>query len=180
MQPKWTRSWALWSTCVLALSAGGCPLVADLMAPGLPLVLGFDPASIVAPQGVVIVAFNNTTRYAAEFYAFEAADARDLTKGARNFSAEVPAGKQQNEVLECPVAIIAPGSLGADFQRVTTAVLVGGTADAAVTAAVPYTGPMLQSGNAYNCGDVIEIRLSSTGTVESPTFSVSVRVIRGQ
>ncbi len=172
-------SWLIAGFLVLPL--GGCALVTDVLAPGLPLELGLDPATIKPQQGVVMVAFNNTTRFPAEFFAYAVGNTQNLTATAHNFSAQVEAGQQQNEVLDCPVALISPGSLDASFQPVTTAVNVGGaTGTQGVTATVTYTGPAVTEPDAYSCGDVIEIRLSATGAADTPTYSVSVRVIRGR
>jgi hypothetical protein len=149
------------------------------MAPSLPLQLGFDPATIKPQQGVVLVAFNNTTTFSAEFLAYEIGNVRNAAGSSRNFSAVVDAGQQWNEVLDCPVARISPGTLGANLQVDSTAVTVAGAGAAAGTT-VTYDGPPLDSGNAYTCGDLIEIRLSNTGSADTPTFVVSVRVIRGR
>jgi hypothetical protein len=181
MSAVWQRILGWLAGGVLTLPVAGCALLVDALAPSLPLQLGLDPATIKPQQGVVIVAFNNTTQFPAEFFAYEIANVRDTRTTSRNFSATVEAGQQQNEVLDCPVDRLAPGSLDASFAPVTTAVNVSGAAGGqAVAATVAYTGPVLEANNAYNCGDLIEIRLSATGTGTNPTFSVAVRVIRGR
>ena len=159
------------------LPAGGCAVVGDLLDPGLAVALGMDPATIKPQQGVVIVAFNNTTRYPAQFFAFESLDADDLTQSSRNFSAEVAAGQVQNEVLDCPVGLIAPGSLGDNFAYDSTAVVVTGPDFAEIK---PYNGPPLLSGSSFSCGDLVEIRVSATGAGAGERFAVTVRVVPGR
>jgi len=172
------RGWVWWMVVVLLLPVGGCAVLSDLLAPGLALELGLDPRTITGDQGVVLVAFNNTTQFPATFYAFAAINAEDLTAGSRNFSAVVDPGEQQNEALDCPVGALAPGSLDATFQVDTLAATVAGTAGTeTVNAAVAYEGPLLVSGNAFVCGDMIEITLVATG---DDTFAVSVRVVPGR
>lgn len=156
---------------VMLLPLCGCVIVSDLFAPGLLPVASTS-------QGVIIVAFNNTTRYPAEFIAYEAVDSSDLSRGARVFSLEVGSGEVGNEVLECPVEEISPGGLDESFGRTTNAVIV--TTDEGQTQ-VQYTGPALESPD-FGCGDVIEIRLNSavTGGEDGGTeFSLLVRVIPG-
>jgi hypothetical protein len=162
---------------VAVLPAGGCAVVGDLLDPGLAVALGLDPATIKPQQGVVIVAFDNTTRYPAQFFAFESLRADDLTQSSRNFSAEVPAGQVQNEVLDCPVGLIIPGSMGDNFAYDSTAVIVTGPDFAEIK---PYNGPPLLSGSSYSCGDLVEIRLSPPPGGGEQGFVVTVRVIPGR
>jgi len=162
----------------------GCTMIVDAFAPGLATNLGLDPATIKPTQGVVLVSFNNTTRFPTEFFAYEMG-AQDSPNTWRSFSAEVAGGEVQNEVLDCPVEVISPGSVGADLSIDTTAAVGGGTATTGtgtetVTFTVAYEGPPLVSGRTFTCGDVIEIRLSQTGTADQADFVVSVRVIPGR
>jgi len=184
MNTVWKRGWVWLTAALLLLPVGGCTVLSDLLAPGLPLQLGLDPRTITGDQGVVLVAFNNTTQFPATFFAFGAQNAQDLTKGSRNFSAVVDAGAQQNEVIDCPVGAIAPGSLSSTFQPQTLAATVVGTSGTTTAnAAVEYAGPLLVSGNAFICGDMIEITLSSTGattTGSQSNFAISVRVVPGR
>ena len=162
------------------LAAGGCGVFTDALAPGLAQEVGLDPASINPQQGTVIVAFNNTTRYPATFFAYEGADAANLARSSRNFSADVAAGKVGNEVLDCPVGIISPGSLTSTFTVDTLAATVAAVAGTTGTlTSVAYTYNAVISGSSFSCGDVIEIRLSAGGTTEAPVFAVTVRVIPG-
>ncbi len=183
MNIVWKRGWVWLAGAVLLLPIGGCTILSDLLAPSLPLQLGLDPSTISPQQGVVLVAFNNTTQFPATFFAFEAANAQNLSASARNFSALVDAGQQQNEVLDCPVGVVAPGSLSATFTPETLAATVAGTAGTTTTVAqVAYAGPLLEAGHAYTCGDLIEITLSSTGGTGGAQagYAISVRVIPGR
>ena len=169
-------------TCGLVLLAGGgCGLVGDLFAPQFAQEFGLDPATIKPQQGTVLVAFDNTTRFPATFFAYESVDAQDLTRSSRNFSADVAAGKVANEVLDCPVGLISPGSLGSNFAVDRTAVILAGTVGTTATGTtLLYAGNPVISGSSFSCGDVIEIRLSATGAADQPVFTVSVRVIPGR
>ena len=175
-----TKPLMLTTLCgLLALPSGGCAILADALDPNLAVMLGLDPATISPQRGTIIVAFDNTTRFAAEFFAFESVEPEpaDYVVDSRNFSVQVPAGQVRNEVLSCPVGAISPGSLDASFAPQTLAVQV--TTDTEVTD-VEYTGQALQAGTAYSCGDVIEIRLVATGTATAQTYSISVRIIPGE
>jgi hypothetical protein len=156
----------------------GCLLAADVVNPAAWAAFGIDPATVAQPSGVILVAFNNTTRYNATFYAISLTDLDDILKGSRSFSAEIEAGETGNEVLECPVGAVSPGILYPDFSFSE----VGATVDAGEAGLVdiPYVGPLLELGTAYSCGDVIEIRLTEQRSGEAQTFVVSLRVIPGQ
>jgi len=160
----------------LALSLGGCVVIGDLLDPTLAQQLGLTAGGT---QGVIIVAFNNTTSFPATFQAFESRDVVDLARDSRNFSLQVAAGEVANEVLECPVGLVSPGSLGADFARVAVAAVV--TTDAAAVA-VNYAGPVLSAPD-ISCGDLIEIRLIQTTTTtdeaETSAFRIAVVVVPG-
>ena len=166
-----------WIGGLVLIVAGGCGLLVDFFDPDLAGRLGLDPATVRPEQGTVLVAFNNTTRSPAVFSAYWSRDARNLTRYSRNFNVDVPAGNVRNEVLECPVGLVSPGTLGPDFGRDNVAAIVQ---TATGFEDVAYAGPVLVSGDGFVCGDVIEVRLSSVGTGEAATYSVSVRVIRGR
>ncbi len=152
----------------------GCPIVADILDPTLAGQLGLGTTG---SQGVVIVAFNNDTRFNVEFFAYESVDAQDLTRDSRNFTAQVTSGNVANEVLDCPVEVFAPGSLSADFAQNTLAATV--TTDGGAVS-VNYLGPPLETPD-FSCGDVIEVRVQSTGaaTDAEGAFEIVVRVIPG-
>ncbi len=162
---------------LVLIAAGGCGLLVDFFDPDLAGRLGLDPATIKPQQGTVIVAFANSTRYPAAFNAYWSRDANNLAGYSRNFSVDVPSGNVRNEVLECPVGVISPGSLDSTFTPSGLAVVVQAAGEAAQ---VEYAGPPLISGDGFFCGDVIEIRVSAIGTGDTATYAVSVRVIRGR
>jgi hypothetical protein len=168
-----------WLLIGIVVSAAGCAVVTDALDPNLAGLLGLDP--FIGSQGTVIVAFRNATSFPATFNAFEAevrsADAADLAVGdARNFSLEVDANGIGNEVIQCPVGVFAPGSLGADFAVVAEAAVVN---EDGGQQTVDYGGAPLIAGTAFSCGDVIEVRLEATGDNEDLTYTLVVRVIPG-
>ncbi len=172
------RAWLGLLCGLLVLPAGGCGIITDVFDVGLAAQFGLDPASIRPSQGTVIVAFRNATNVPVTFLAWRSADTVDLTRDSRNFSVEVQAGEVGNEVLDCPVGIISPGSLSATYAPDTVGATITTTG-----AAVAYGGTMLVSGQAFSCGDVIEIRVSpgtSTGEDAAAQYVITVRVIPGQ
>ncbi len=163
---------------LLTLPLLGCALVGDALDPTFVAQLGLDPATIISQPGVVLVAFNNTTNQPAVFQAFSTVDAIDPTRGARNFSVDVAGKEVKNEVVDCPVGLIAPGSLDASFawQRVGATVTTG-----TATTAVEYGGVPVTAGQSFLCGDVIEIRLSAAAaTGDQQNYLITVRVIPGR
>jgi len=184
VRPRVIRRVLLGLVCV---PLAGCMIASDLVNPDILSQLGLDSA--YASQGVVLVAFNNTTRYPAYFTAFYSQSATDLTVKARNFGALVEAHATRNEVLPCPVGLVSPGILGSDYSVSTLAATIDATTTTtsgteSVTAEVAYDGTPVQVGVAFFCGDVVEIRLteqttSSDGTTQS-SFVISVRVIPGE
>lgn len=176
------KSFAGYVTVLLIMVAGlllpsGCAVGADILNPDLFSQFGLDLESVTGDSGVVIVAFNNTTNASVTFYAFAAPNRQDVS-GARNFSLQVDPLSVGNEVLDCPVAVIAPGTLQADFSTDGVAALIQ-TEDAETT--VNYAGQPLLSGTAFTCGDVVEVRLVSTtaGTGDNVEYSILVRRIPG-
>jgi hypothetical protein len=170
------------------LPLAGCTVVADFFAPGLISSLGFDPETLSPSQGTVIVSFRNLTQSSAVFFAYKQTDASDPNTGAKTFSADVRAGQIGNEVLDCPIGLVSPGQLGAAADGGAAAggpaaVVMTVDAQGAVTVVeVTYTGPPLLAGEAFNCGDVIEMRLQATpaGTGQGQQYVVTVRVIPGR
>jgi len=168
-----------------------CGIPADLLNPGFLVGLGLDPATVIPQQGSVIVAFKNSTTHTATFYAFESVSAIKLGQSSRNFSVDVGPSEVKNEVLDCPVGLISPGELAADFTPDTRAAVVHVVTTAQQTQTqnevdVAYTGDPLTSGSAYTCGDVIEIELSAAAggtngqTANQQQFVLTVQVIPGR
>jgi hypothetical protein len=167
---------------VALLPLFSCAVLTDLINPDFVVQAGLDPGSIFPAQGVVIVVFNNQTSNTAGFFGFSTASATDPSRDSRNFAVEVEPKSNKNEVVDCPVAVIDPGRLAADFSIDNTAAVVIDSTGAAT--AVAYTGPALLVGTSFNCGDVIEFRLdevqTTTGTTTTQSFAITVRVIPGR
>ena len=126
------------------------------------------------PAGVIIVSFTNNTTSPVQFFAYESAEALDPTVDSRNFSVEVEAGERLNEVLDCPIGLVCPGSLAADFSRETLAALVLSTGDE-----VNYEGVVLTQGQEFTCGDIIDIQLDPPAAAAG-NYLFTVRVVPGR
>lgn len=172
------HNWVCVVCGLLLLPVGGCTILADALDPNLALELGLDPATITGQQGVILVSFVNNTRNPATFYAFEVANANTASSSARNFSLQVSGGDVSNEVLYCPVGLFGPGELDASLTPAFDQAAVVSEDEGDVE--VAYAGGVLQSGDAYQCGDVIEIGLSTIVVDEDETYVVTVQVIPGQ
>ncbi len=143
---------------VALLPLVGCALAGDLLNLNFIEQLGIDPATISPSQGVVMIAFvNNTAAPTVVFSAFSVANTADPRLGSRNFSVTVAAGEVKNEVVDCPVEALGPGSLTASFAVNPLAATVITTTGASQ---VQYTGQPLRLGESFQCGDLVEIALS--------------------
>lgn len=144
---------------VLLLSVLGCSIAADALNPAILSSLGIDPGTIIPSPGVIVVAFNNESSAPGEFYAFESVSAQDLSIDSRNFSLPVDPFETRNEVIECPVGMVSPGSLTDAFAfQGLAATMETNTGEVTVT----YEGTPLIAGQDFSCGDLIEIRVSAT------------------
>lgn len=152
------RALALAGCGLLLLPALGCTFAADLINPDFLRQVGFDPATIVPPAGKVVVAFVNDTTQTATMYAYWSEYVDRIT--GWELTAIVPPGEVMSEAVDCPVAMIGPGQVNADFSVNSDAASVG---DAGQQTAVAYAGTALISGVDFVCGDLIEIRLIQTG-----------------
>jgi hypothetical protein len=165
----------------LAVSAGGlllvpgCTFLADAFSPAIFTALGLDPGAIFPPRGTVIVVFANQTSYPAAFSAFESVDAQDLSQDSRNFSVQAAANETRNEVLDCPVGLVGPGTLDTSFA---SDLIVARVQTPTGVVDVPY-GFTLTGGTDFVCGDVVEFTLTTTGSGQNQTFSVGLRVVPG-
>ncbi|MCK4340936.1 MAG: hypothetical protein KAY37_04355 [Phycisphaerae bacterium] len=178
-----------WLTLGLVLAPlSGCAVVGDLLNPGFVLGLGLDPATITPPEGTVLVAFNNTTPYPAYFRAYYLVDQNDASRDSRNFSVVVEGGEVENEVIECPVGRISPGTLfniysvdpeeSVDPVAVITYAASGETIQQVI---VEYdVSYPVDVGTAFQCGDVVEIRLSEAAAFAEAEVVVTVSVIPGR
>jgi hypothetical protein len=141
----------------------GCAVPYDAVNPDLITSFGLDPARILPQTGKIVVLFENATDSPALFFAFEGVDAQDLSQDSRNFSVEVAAQDDRNEVLDCPIEIVTPGIINPDFSVDLTGAIVA-TANGNVS--VMYTGAPLISPPDFSCGDLIVIRLEPLATGE--------------
>ena len=173
------RIWR-WLLCGVLLPAGGCGIVSSVLDPSLTSTLGLNLGAFTTPPGVVMITFKNSTSLPATFFAFEAADVNNLDAG-RNFSVPVAAGQVGNEVVNCPVGAIYPGTVLASGALSGEAAILQGTGSVAV---VGYAGGLLTAGQVYSCGDVVEIGVSQVAATDSSgnavqSYVITVRVIPG-
>lgn len=153
-------------------SSTGCFLAADLLNPAAITAFGFDPSTIQAPVGTVIVVFINDTDQPAIFHAFQQDDPDDDTT-ASTFEVQVDPNSNENEVLRCPTGLVSLGS----------PVLPGGGNDSAHVGAteVTFGGDPVRESRDYLCGDVIEYRVSVIpGGDPTSDFVITARVIPGR
>jgi hypothetical protein len=151
-------------------------MATDLMNPEFLASLGFDPDTIIRPQGRVVIAFQNSSSGVAEFGA-TLADSLNATE--EEFDYVYASGVQPNEtrtlVVECSVKVITPG---APFGGSSLAVIV--TSEEAEST-LAYGGDALEEGDDFLCGDVIEIRVIETATdAENTGIALQVQVLPGQ
>ena len=174
------RTWILLLTAVAILPALGCALAASALNPNLLSQLGFDPNTIFPSTGTVIVVFDNQTSSVVVFNVWYADDPVAFTGSSHNISIPVDPTSTDNEVLNCPVGGLAPGTLGADFKPTTDAAVVQ-------TGATPvaYNGATLISGRDFECGDVVIVHLtqqagqSGQGGTTNP-YAITVQVVPGR
>ena len=141
---------------LLIVPLSGCFVVADLLKEQALTSLGFNPDSILAAQGRVLVAFTNQT--SGEIAQFSAAVSDQILSSGQLATADfqtllataIPAGETRTLVVDCPTGVIVPG----------TAVVVINN----VVSTVTYAGSQLTSGSEFVCGDVIELALVESST----------------
>jgi hypothetical protein len=142
----------------------GCFFATDLLNPQVLSAVGFDPATIIPPQGRVVIAFQNSTEYPADFFAVVSDNILDETAPRSVISASnVAANETRTLVVDCPVGDVLP-----------TAVLVD--VDGAVTQ-VDYAGAPLSSGSEFVCGDVIQMRVTQ---LAAGAFAIEVQILPGR
>jgi hypothetical protein len=169
---------------LLVTPISGCAVAIDFFNPQLFQTFGVDTTTVTGQPGVIIIALNNTTPADATFryfYTTQTNDPGTAAQTTRNSGAEVLAGEVINEVIDCPVGRVSPGTLLADLSRDTVAAQVlDVSGEGTELVDVEYTGPALSSGVAYGCGDVIEIRLSREGAADAIQYRIDLRVIPGR
>lgn len=159
-----------------SLALSGCVVATDLINPSLLTSLGFDPQTVVPPQGKVVVAFQNSTNFNAAFAsAYLKTDFGVNAQVNLVTAGDVGPGETRNAVLDCPVAIISPApdidNLGATQDGIL-AVVANGTE----VAEVAYLGQPMLNGRDFECGDVILIQLIAVGD----GFAVQVQLLPGR
>lgn len=154
--------------CVaLLVPLTGCPLAADLVNPAFLSAFGFDPDTIILPEGRVLVTFNNQTQFPATFAAAAIPDMLEVAGAITLTATNVDGNTTRTLVVDCPVDVIAPG-------------VVGVLADGALVELL-YEGSPLVSGSDFQCGDVIEMRVvQAGGGADATTFVIQVEVLAGR
>jgi hypothetical protein len=146
----------------------GCFFATDLVNPGVLAAVGLDPATIIPPQGSVVIAFQNSTQFPADF---SAAILDDILAEDADFFVVSGTGVGANEtrtmVVDCPVGDVQPGSA---FVAVDGTILE-----------VPYAGSPLSTGAEFICGDVIQIRLVQIAvSADTVGFMLEVQILAGR
>jgi hypothetical protein len=156
---------------LVCLALVGCTVLGDLVNPSLVTALGLDPLTINPSQGVVVVAFKNSTSLPATFFGFSLVDETNPQRGARNFSSVVAPNATGNEVVNCPVTLVGPGALSSTFALSNVGAAVS---SATATTNVSYLGEPFRLGESFQCGDVLEISLvAMSGTSSDPNSAAT-------
>lgn len=148
----------------------GCAFVTDLINPNFLTSLGIDPQVVIRSQGKIIIAFKNSTAATVAFMSAITSD--DSQIDADNILTNedldiwdvynLAANETRTVVVDCPVYLVQP----------LTAVAIGTEGVTELT----YEGFVLFEGDAYRCGDVIEMEVYQG--VGGP--AIRVRVIPGR
>ncbi|MBI5863740.1 MAG: hypothetical protein HZB38_04385 [Planctomycetes bacterium] len=152
----------------LAIATDGCVIATDLVNPSLLTGLGFDPQTVIPPQGRLVVAFQNQTAFPVFFgAAFSRREAIDVNKFEVLQADDVGPDETRSMVLDCPIAVFVPA----------VAAVVANQAAVVVT----YTGSELDVNRDYVCGDVIVVRVVQVGpgTAEGD-FQFQVELLPGR
>ncbi len=173
------RANRIWGGKLLGLALlplSGCALVSDAFNPNLLTGLGLDPSTIRGSQGVVLISFNNTSEFIANFFVAVSDSPTDPTSNAFGVpGTQVQPGEIRTAVVDCPLGVVTPGAPSANFATGTVAIQVFPTE---MPVEVVYNGAPLQAGDEFRCGDVIEMRLIQTGDGLAPeSYRILIRVI---
>ena len=169
MSSRTLRKFWLVGGLFILLPLLGCALVTDMLNPDFLFALGFDPATIIRSQGRIVIAFDNATQFTvSECFVSIADDPNAPDEDFQTVTArDIPANETRTRVLDCPVRVILPGS--ATILQDTTET----TAE--------YAGSLMNLGDDYLCGDVIEVQIVQAGDdAASATFTIMVRVLAGR
>ncbi len=169
MNGRTLRIVALLGCLVTVLPLLGCALFTDMLNPDFLSSLGVDPATIVASQGRLVIAFDNATQFTLSECFVSVGDASDAaTEDFVTISArDIPANETRSRVLDCPVQVVLPGSATVQQDGTETT--------------VEYTGASMLLSYDFLCGDVIEMRVVQSGEdAASADFAITVRVLAGR
>lgn len=154
----------------------GCVVATDLINPSLLTSLGFDPQTVVPPQGKVVVAFQNSTNFTAAFAsAYLKTDFGVNAQVNLVTAADVGPGETRNAVIDCPVAVISPAPDIDPLGEIQDGILALVATDTEV-AEVAYAGQPMLNGRDFECGDVVLIQLVQVGD----GFGVQVQLLPGR
>jgi hypothetical protein len=185
MSGRTFRMVVLLGCLVTVLPLLGCALFTDMLNPDFLSALGVDPATVIRPRGVVVIAFKNSTIATTDFGASVASSLATLeTDPQYVYARDVGPNETRTMVVDCPVGVIAPS---APIEgNVATAVGEGtqtsGQTTEAVTFSLVYMGSPLVAGSDFDCGDVVEVRVVQTGGGADGAIVVTleVRVLAGR
>ena len=167
----------------LLLSLAGCAMVTDLINPSFLSTLGVDPATVIRPQGRVVIAFQNSTVATVDFGATVASSLTALESSTDYvYARDVAPNETRTMVVDCPAPVIMPiAPIGGTMATaIGQGAEVEGSTVEDTTFVVVYAGAALEEGRDYECGDVVEVRVLQTGDVEELETSIRVQVLPGR
>lgn len=181
MVHNWFGRTAMLVAMGVVLSGAGCILATDLVNPAFLTGLGFDPQTVVPPQGRVVVTFQNASNFPADFASSFSRQPFGADAVIELITATgVGPDEERNAVIDCPVAVISPAPDVDQFGDTQDGVAIGVATPAGVVA-VAYLGAPLQVGADYSCGDVVVIRLLQVGAAGGENdFRIQVEVLPGR
>lgn len=170
------RSWLLAAGLSLLVPLAGCVVVTDLMNPGVLSAVGLDPATVIRPQGRIIIAFQNSTQFPLPFVsAFTGPTVPSAATTAEELAEEivlvsatnVDVNETRTMVVDCPVGVVLPSQ--AFVLR------------AADVVEVNYAGSLLIAGEDFVCGDVIQVSVVQVGDADGQeAFEIRVQKLPGR
>jgi hypothetical protein len=181
MVHKWFGRTAMLVAMGVALSGAGCIVATDIINPAFLTGLGFDPQTVVPPQGRVVVTFQNATNFPATFASSFSRQPFGPDAVIELILAEnVGADEERNAVIDCPVAVISPAPDVDQFGDTQDGIAIAVATPAGVVE-VAYVGTPLEVGADYLCGDVVVIRLLQIGAAGGENdFRIQVEVLPGR
>src|SRR5262245_28745551 len=126
MVHKWFGRTAMLVAMGILLPGAGCVIATDVINPALLTQLGFDPATVVPPQGRVVVTFQNSSNFPADFASSFSRQPFGADAVIQLITAQdVGPGEERNAVLDCPVAVISPAPDIDQFGDIQDGVAIG-------------------------------------------------------